>query len=222
LTKTNITRQLDRVRTACERAVRQYPYEPRYKFILGRALSWVTGQRQESVDRLAEATRGGHIAAIYNLAVYVEDNNVRNSLDALMYDMYDAFSQRTYTTSFSVVYDYFRTRVQDPNDREALQWLADRAAELGTPEAHLALADNETVTSRRAFHLEIAALLFEKDGSAAGRAKAAEARARAEKLGLAPEALTAARREAASWKPMPLIEIPSDLPERITSKAPVR
>jgi hypothetical protein len=122
--------------------------------------------------------------------------------------MRSAYAQRVVRAVFADVHAWLAPLAVTSAHRAGLRWLIERAAALGSPDAHIALADlPETSREDRAYHLEVAAVLLEETDEL----RAEEIRDR-----IPPEDyVDAADRAEDEWRIEQLVELPPDLVDQL-------
>jgi hypothetical protein len=180
--------------------------DPRLNFLLGR-LSWATEESDTlGLDVLGVAAAGGYAPAFNSLAGYLETPGVTiPSGDTIYLDLRFGYAQRVVKAAFADLYAWLRPLALSAEHRAGLRWLTERAASLGSADAHIAIARfPETTPEDRAYHLEVAAILLEDDGD---EEQAEELRAE-----IPPEDyIDAADRAADEWHVERLVALPPDL-----------
>jgi hypothetical protein len=200
---------LDSALPVCRELWTEDEEDPRLNFLLGRLL-WLTEDRNDlGLDVLRAAADGGYGAAFNLLAGYLETPGVSvPDGDAMHLDLRYAFAQRAVLASFDDLYDYLAPIAGSAEHRAGLRWLAERAAALGSPEAHIAVAGfPDTSNADRAYHLEVAAIIVEDED---------EARAEEIRAEIPPDDyVDAADRAEDEWRVEPLVGLPEGLIDAI-------
>jgi hypothetical protein len=111
-------------------------------------------------------------------------------------------------SSFGVTYEFIAPHARNDHDRAGLSWLAEKAADVDVPEAHLALADLESDPEKKLFHLKMAALILEKSER---NEEAAAIRSRANEIDASEAVIERVRKRVANWNPVVPVKLPDDL-----------
>ena len=147
---------------ACSAAHQADPTEPRATFQLARAMSRLTNRSPQFMPLAVQAAESGVAAAFVLIAETLEEKKDDRSEQA-----YAAAAQRALIESFPVLYPFLESRAADDDDRKGLAWYAEKAAALGVPEAHLALAGLSDDPVARQVHLALAARIWTESGNPA-------------------------------------------------------
>jgi hypothetical protein len=176
---------------------------PRLSYQYGRALM-LQGDKAHNaaVRRLLDAAELDLPIAFDALGDYIADSSPDDAAP-----LYKAFLQRMVAKTFVDVFPVLRAAAT-PDQQEELLWYAQKAADLGVPEAHLALGELETSGIRQRIHYIIAARLLEDRGDADA---AAAASAKAAAVAVSPDQAAAAQSTAAGWTPITWENLPADL-----------
>jgi hypothetical protein len=130
------------------------------------------------------------------------------------------YEQHVLLSSFPLAYAFLKVHGADHADhRASLRWIAEKAAAAGSIEGHIAVADLTETTAEKWFHLEVAAKLQDERGGE-GAETASELRAKADRLGLSQTDIARQQPRVEAWVPEPLIELPSDISDRLPRQAP--
>jgi hypothetical protein len=186
---------------ACKDATAGRPDDARSIYQLARAVSGATGREAEYLSLARQAAAAG-AAPAYSL--------VAQALDAtdqtLGTQAYLAASQHTIIEAFPVLYPFLASRASTEREKIGLGWLAEKAAALGVPEAHLARAALVNEPKAKLFHTKLAVRLWEELGNPAA---AAAARVASGAISVTPEDAAAVDEDVSVWTP----EAIDDLPE---------
>jgi hypothetical protein len=156
----------DKAISTCRALWQEDEEDPRLSFMLGRLL-WSSEERATALDLLKVAADGDYGAAFNSLAGYLEvpGGSVTDG-DALHLKLRYGFAQRAVRDAYADVHAYLAPLATTPEHAAGLRWLSERAAALGLPEAHVALARlADTSPEDRAYHLMVASLIYEEDGN---------------------------------------------------------
>jgi hypothetical protein len=140
--------------------------DPRLNYLVARLLPLAGDRTDSGLDMLQVAAEADYAAAFESLAGYVEDAGPTvPDGSVVLRDLHHAYAQRVIPATFAEVYDWLEPLAVTAMDRAGLHWLILRAAALGSPEAHIAVAGLPGISPEdRYFHLEIAAMMFEDLG----------------------------------------------------------
>jgi hypothetical protein len=194
---------LARAESACVEARDADPRDTEATYQLARVI-FADAKRDPEFLPLARAAAEQNVAQAFSLIASMLDAKK----DARARRVYQAAAQRSIVESFPALYPFLEKRAAGERDRRGLAWYAEKAAALGVPEAHVALADASDDALTKAVHLRIAARLWSQAGDwAAGESARQRSDAAAQNAEQADEA--AAR--AAAWQPEPLLLLPDDI-----------
>lgn len=197
--------KFERAKSACELSKRTSPNSPRMLYLLGRVLS-SSDDKQELIkgrELLGEAASRGYVMAFNNVASALPNEEAR---------FRQIYVQHVLSNHFATVFSYLWPRKRNEKDKEALLWLAERAAELGVSEAHEALADAATDPEKKKFHLLTGARF------ARGATKT-RLDAKADRISLSPEADKRARAAARQFERVPIDTISARDKEKLKQPA---
>jgi hypothetical protein len=214
-----IKANIDQAYSACKEAAEAHPNDGHYEFLLARTLMARSDLLNEITHLRRAASDGSGYAAAFNsisgfieeMPQYKDEADQKGKFHLLRDDFARACNDRVLLSSFPVAYKFLKGRDRDENDRETLKWLTDRAARIGVPEAHVALADDFPATNAEKWlHLQLAAKLVEEDKTGAAHIDVEAIRARAEQIQLRDEESNPLQQEVRAWRREPLFEIPSE------------
>ena len=171
-------------------------------FQLARAIS-INPDREPEYRPLARTAAEAGVAPAFSLLAEAMRGDEEDHSDVA----YRAASQHTIIESFPVLYPFLKDRATTERERLGLLWYANKAANLGVAEAHVALADLGQDTGQRYFHLAVAARLLDEAGDASG---AAAVREKAATLPAQKVDQTAFEDMVREWQPEALVEVPAD------------
>ena len=158
---------VEKAKAECSNALQASHNDVHYVYLLSRA--------QASPKLAIDAALGGYAAGFNEIVYLIEqrDKYKKEVADGRLHRLCDrlirAYNQRVLFAAFPNVYEFLKGRIRDESEREALKWLAARAADVGVPEGHAALADFSDSDAEKWIHLRLAARLMairKQDGSA--------------------------------------------------------
>jgi hypothetical protein len=158
---------------------------------------------------------------LYNIGYLFADlprykaENRGDQLHDLSENLLHAYNQQVFLSSFKIAYEFLKQCVVNEAERQALQWLAEQAAQVGSADGHAALAELAATDAEKWFHLELAARLMDEKGDR--RAEADALRKQAADIGLDEDEIQHRRQSVQAWtRPDPAINLPPDIPQRFT------
>jgi hypothetical protein len=198
---------------ACQRALQKNRRNPHYEYLVSR----MTDDTSLAIDAAQSK-----YAAAFNELTYIlehEPSYKREDTDGSLHKLRDkiisAYVKSVYFTTFGVTFEFLKNHPRDSgreNDRNALEWLATKAADCGVPDGHMALAEFAKADADKWFHLRLAAHLLEKstDGN---EQEIEDLRSRADRIDLLQAEKERQQQRVDNWTvPDPLIELtPDDL-----------
>jgi Novel STAND NTPase 1 len=198
---------LDKVDTAaaeteCRAEHARQPDDARTTYQLARVISADTKREAEYLPIAREAAAKGASPAFSLVAYALSQKNDTRSSDA-----YVATTQHTLIESFPVLYPFLAVQAKTQRERTGLAFYAGKAAELGVPEAQLALADLGDDPAERLFHAKLAVRLFTEKGNAQA---AGEAARKAALIDISPSDAGDVDSKVAAWTPQALVDLPAD------------
>jgi hypothetical protein len=189
--------------TACREETGRAADDMRATYQLARVMSSDSERSSEYVP-LAEAAAKEGVSPAFTL--------IAEALDAKSDDRsgqaYVAASQHTIIESFPILYPYLESRATNARQRTGLTWYAEKAAALGVPEAHFALASDASDDVTKLVHMRLAARLWE---SAGNWTAAEEANRAAAAITLSAKDAEAVDSRVAEWTGEALVELPDDV-----------
>jgi hypothetical protein len=178
--------------------------------------------RAEHTDPALDAAGKEYAVAFNNICAFIEDlpRYEAESRDGKLHDLHanlrHAYNQRTLISSFGIAYEFLKQHGENGDQRQALEWLAEQAAQVGSADGHVALADFATTDAEKWFHLQLAANLMDMD-KGDRHAEADALRTRAVDIKLADDEIQRQQQRVQSWMPEdPLINLPPDILQRLT------
>ena len=201
-----------------QRALKLCPADsasPRIQFLRARALSRKAEEHSNSVDLeeifrlLISAAQGGLAISYNNLQAQLADKFKAYSLEETLSSTY---AQMTLMTSYPDISPLLSAASKTEDQRRTFLWLAGKAAELGVPEAHRDLAKATGDQHVQAFHLTVAARLFEDAGRLA---EAEETSSALEAVALSAAQTAAIRDQVEAWQPTVITLMNDQLQARI-------
>jgi hypothetical protein len=198
---------LDRVDTAaaeteCKAEHERSADDGRTTYQVARVMSSDMGREAEFLPLAREAAVKG-VSPAFSLVAYT----LSQKDDTRSGDAYIATTQRTLIESFPVLYPFLAAQAKAEREKTGLAWFAAKAAELGMPEAHLALVDLGDNAVENLFHAKLAARLF---GEAGKTRAAAEAERKADAIQVSAADAETVESNVANWQPRALVELPAD------------
>ncbi len=192
-----------RAEPACREEALSAAGDARATYQLARSIKAGAGAEEEWLRLAREAAAAGVSPAFTLVADALDVSDQARGTQARL-----AASQHTIVESFPVLHPFLDARAATERERSGLAWYAQRAAVLGIPEAHVALAETAEAPKQKAFHLGVAARLWQEAGSAAA---ATRARLRAAAIDLGEADAGTVEAEVAAWTAEPLVELPDDV-----------
>jgi Novel STAND NTPase 1 len=178
------------------------PKDGRTAYQLARVISSDTSREADYLPIARDAAAMG-VSPAFSLVAYA----LSQKDDAGSGDAYIATAQRTLIESFPLLYPFLADQATTPRQRNGLAWLAGKAADLGVPEAHLALVDLGDDPVQKLFHAKLAERLFTEEGNTRA---AAEADLKARTIDVPPAEASEVDSNVAAWQPRALVELPAD------------
>ncbi len=188
--------------TECRAEHEKQPGDSRTTYQLARAISADTSREAEYMPIAREAAGQGASPAFALIAYALSQKD-----DARAGDAYVATAQHTLIDSFPALYPFLAARATTAEEKGGLEWLARKAAALGVPEAHLALADLAEDPVEALFHAKLAAHLFGQKINVAGAAEAAQ---KAAGTSVSQADVDSVDARIADWTPEALVDLPAD------------
>ena len=142
---------MDKAREVCKAAHDLAPTDPRISFLFGRVFGDEPSRREEALKAFEYAASQNYPGGWNNLVFYaeVETNIGAYTTNKLIHGM----TQSVFLQVFPFLYHKFTTMSLDSSQKTTVHQFAELAAEFGSAEAHLALADTEASESERLFHI---------------------------------------------------------------------
>ncbi len=184
---------------SCRNEVAHSDY-PRATFQLARAVFAQSGRDREAEQLAREAAGRGVASAFTLVADIIAGANATGADQARR-----GASQRVIIESFPILYPFLMGHASTDRERAGLAWYAQKAAALGVPEAHMALADTADREVDKLLHARIAALLFDEAGN---QAEAKAARGLAKNVSVSAAESGRIDAEVADWRPEALVALP--------------
>ncbi len=187
---------------ACTAEHQSEPNDALTTYQLSRVISADANRTAEYLTLAREAASEGNSAAFAEVAYELSQKKDDRSGDA-----YVAATQRTLIDTFPVLYPFLVGHATTDRERGGLEWYAERAAELGVPEAQLALVDLVADPVEKLFHAKLAAELFTQAGNSS---MAAEALLKAGEITANQADQSVADAKVTAWKPEALVNLPAE------------
>jgi hypothetical protein len=185
--------------TACLDAIK-ISHDPRVTYQLARAISTDSNRKTEYMPLARAAAEHGVAPAFTLVADALEDKQAAD-------DARFAASQRTIIESFPILYPFLAEQASTERETMGLDWYVGKAARLGVPDAHLALAETADDPLLKLFHLRLAARLWDEAGN---KPAAGAARRKAEAIEVSQADSDAVDTEVQAWVGEALMALPED------------
>jgi hypothetical protein len=202
---------LDRVDTAtaeqeCRIERSRQPDDGRTLYQLARVISADTTREAEYLPIAREAAALGVSPALSLVAYALGQKEDTQGEDVA----YIATVERTLIESYPILHPFLAIRASSDRERDGLAWYSAKAAALGVPEAHFAMAEFAADPVEKLFRLKLAERLAAERGGETALTLAENARRLATEISVSPADAERIDAEVSAWAPTPLTELPVD------------
>jgi hypothetical protein len=138
---------------ACEREAIAKPADETTQYQLARTLSDIAGREDERLDILFDLARSGYAVAYNNLSATGVDKSIGSKI---LTGLSDGYSNRIFRDNYKMARTGLMRLPAATQNAAALRWMAERAAEVGSFDANLDLAEEAEEPAEKAYRLRAA------------------------------------------------------------------